>query len=147
MYFWLAKNIKCILPSRTSLPSSAAGRDRWIATSASSSIRRRSASHSGDRQECWGTIAGSRPCEGPATTFGDGDPDFARKRVGDGISGAQQVERGGLHAFDCRNNQRAFIGQAGAMDVTREQGGTDLPFKIIDEPANDVDGQFEPFRR
>jgi hypothetical protein len=48
-------------------------------------------------------------------TFGDGDPDFARKRVGD--------ERGGHHAFDCRNNQRAFVGQAGAMDVVREQGG------------------------
>src|SRR6267142_133571 len=35
MYFWLAKNIKCILPSRTSLTSSAADRDRWIAMSAS----------------------------------------------------------------------------------------------------------------
>ena len=33
--FWLAKNIKCILPSRTSLTSGAVGRDRWIATSAS----------------------------------------------------------------------------------------------------------------
>jgi hypothetical protein len=33
------------------------------------------------------------------------------------------------------------------MDVAREQGGADLPFKIIDSPANDVDGQFEPFRR
>jgi hypothetical protein len=39
-------------------------------------------------------------------TFGDGGP-----------------ERGGHHAFDCRNNQRAFVGQAGAMDVVREQGG------------------------
>lgn len=70
-------------------------------------------------------------------TFGDGDPDFARKRVGD--------ERGGHHAFDCRNNQRAFVGQEGAMDVVREQGGADLSFKIIDSPAND-DGQFEPYR-
>src|SRR6266851_5102766 len=35
MYFWLAKNIRCIRPSRTSLTSGAAGRDKWIATSAS----------------------------------------------------------------------------------------------------------------
>jgi hypothetical protein len=27
------------------------------------------------------------------------------------------------------------------MDVAREQGGADLPFKIIDSPANDFDGQ------
>ena len=33
------------------------------------------------------------------------------------------------------------------MDVAREQGGADLPFKIIDSPANDFDGQFGPLRR
>src|SRR5260370_17098156 len=33
------------------------------------------------------------------------------------------------------------------MEIAREQGGADLPFKIIDAPANDVNGQFEPFRR
>ena len=32
--------------------------------------------------------------------LGDGDPDFARERVGHGIAGAHQIERGGLHAFD-----------------------------------------------
>ena len=27
-----------------------------------------------------------------AKAFGDGDPDFARQRIGDGTAGAQQVE-------------------------------------------------------
>ena len=33
------------------------------------------------------------------------------------------------------------------MDVAREQCGADLPFKIVDAPANDVDRQLKPFRR
>jgi hypothetical protein len=30
------------------------------------------------------------------------------------------------------------------MDVAREKGGADLPLKIIDSPADDVDGEFKP---
>ncbi len=80
-------------------------------------------------------------------SLGDGDPDFARERIGDGIAGAQQIERRRLHAFDRRNNQRSFVGQAGAMDVARKQGGADLPLEIIDPPANDVDRQVKPLGR
>ena len=80
-------------------------------------------------------------------TLGDGDPDFARERIGDGIAGAQQVERRGLHAFDRRNHQRTFVGQAGAMDVAREQRGADLPLEIVDPPAHDVDRQVKPLGR
>src|SRR5260370_9649208 len=33
------------------------------------------------------------------------------------------------------------------MDGARKKGGADLPLKITDAPANDVDGEFEPLRR
>ena len=33
------------------------------------------------------------------------------------------------------------------MDVAREQRGSDLPLKIVDTPADAVDGQFESFSR
>src|SRR3981189_1395107 len=107
MYFWLANNMKCMGRSRTSLTSSAAGRDRWIARRPHASIRRRSASIveiDKNVRERLLEVDKARGQPKRYQTFGDGDPDFARKRVGDGIAGAQQVDRGGLHAFDCRNN-------------------------------------------
>ena len=63
--------------------------------------------------------AGSEPeC---AKAFGDRYSDFAGKRVGDGIAGAHQVERSRFHAFDSRNNQRAFVRHQGAeADLDRE---------------------------
>ena len=79
--------------------------------------------------------------------FGDGDPDLARQRIGDGIAGAQQVERRRFHAFDRRNHQRAFVGQPGAMDIAGKQRGADLPLEVIDPPAHDIDRQFQPFGR
>jgi hypothetical protein len=79
--------------------------------------------------------------------LGDGDPDLARKRMGDGFAGAQQVERSRLHAFDRRNNQRAFVGQACSMDVAREQRGADLALKVVNSPADDVNGKVKPLRR
>ncbi len=88
--------------------------------------------------------AGRQP-EGPQA-LGDGDPDLARQRVGDGIAGAQQVEGGGLHAFHRRHHLRAFVGQPGAVDVAGEQGGADLPLEIGDAPAHAVDGKVQPLR-
>src|SRR6185437_3270341 len=89
--------------------------------------------------------AGRQPKRSQA--LGDGDPDFTRKRVGDRTAGAQQVERGILHAFDRGHDQRALVGQPGTVDVTGKQGRSDLTLEIVNTTAHDVDGQFEAFGR
>ena len=77
-------------------------------------------------------------------SLGDGDPHFARQRIGDAIAGAQQLERCSLHALDCRDDLRALVGQTGAVNIAGEQGRADLTFEIVDPPAHRIDGQIEP---
>ena len=82
-----------------------------------------------------------------AKSLGDGDPDFAGQRVGDGTAGAQKVECGRLHALDGGDDMHPFVGEAGAVNVADEHGGAGLPLEIADAAAHGIDGKAKPFGR
>src|SRR4030088_1152025 len=102
MYFWLAKNIKWILPSRTTLPSGARGfreMDRNIGLMARHIGRAHRAVQIDENiRERLLELDEARGQPERSQAFGDGHPHFARERIGDGFTGAQQIERSGLHA-------------------------------------------------
>ena len=150
MYFWPAQNIRCMRPSRTSLTSSAEGRDRWMATSAScrDTSAERIAQCRSTRmfgKACWNSTSrgASQKVPRPSVTATRTSPESVLATN----CWCAAVEGCRLHALDRGDHQRAFVGQLRAVDVAREQGGADLALEIVDPAAHGVDRQIEPLGR